>query len=933
MQNWNKFHKYFVILIPILLGAQTTPVIKGKPYLSSVTQSSIIITWQTDILSNSQLEYGLTESYGSIVSDSSQVQIHSFQVTSLMLSTTYHYRVTSGTTSSEDNFFQTAISADEDFVFVAYGDTRTNPDDHLSVVNSIIATSPNLILNIGDIVEYGGSQYQWDIYFDTIRDLGKNTPIYPITGNHEEEHPLYYNQHFLPHNNPDSTEEYYSFDYGNSHFIGLNTNIPYEGGSPQYIWLENDLQTVSSATWIFVFFHHPPYSSDTHHGSDLSVRNAFSPLFECYGVDMVFYGHVHAYERTFPINGATYILTGGGGAPLVPIGSSWWTAYSESTLEHVKLAVSEEAVRLWMIKPDGTVGDSTTVYGPLGTRTEAISEEHSYNSITITAPYVGDQDVDGNAILEYKLSSEDNWVNAGNMERIDYTYRHMITGLPPETSYDVRVQYIDPDGVWGMDNPQTITGIHTLPIVSTAGTVYAGYSPQGVVVSAFYSGDANADGTAMLEHKLSSGTIWNDDGLMTKESETSYYYFLIPDIIIGDLYDIRVTYFDPDGIVGNSEQTLVGVQTTISSLSPHSSPIIVDGNLDDWQASSFPSTDTGILDYNENEYIWKDAVNDDLGDGGDAPNVSDNPEPYSYPNGGLFSGSEADIEEFRVAYDEDNLYFLVDLADSVKWSIVPYSIILIDQNGAVSGSHNVESRTEVNLDANHAWDFKITANNHIITLTDALGNDVSTGALLAQNLDQNFFEISIPISTIGPPAGNTWSFALLQTLGSLNRVIETQYSVSSTRGGGGIDGLSDPDVYDLIGASGDAQYADLNNYTETDYTVLSNSFVDVTFSNTEASLVSTPLVLHIPKEFKLFQNYPNPFNPITTIQYELPQRSDVQITIYDLLGRKVTTLLSETQNAGYKSVQWNAASVPSGMYFYQIKAGDYVQTRKMILLK
>ena len=89
----------------------------------------------------------------------------------------------------------------------------------------------------------------------------------------------------------------------------------------------------------------------------------------------------------------------------------------------------------------------------------------------------------------------------------------------------------------------------------------------------------------------------------------------------------------------------------------------------------------------------------------------------------------------------------------------------------------------------------------------------------------------------------------------------------------------------------------------------------------------------LPDKFALHQNYPNPFNPLTTIQYDLPERSDVQITIYDLLGKEVTTLLSETQDAGYKSVQWEATNVASGMYFYQIRAGDYVQTQKMILLK
>jgi len=83
----------------------------------------------------------------------------------------------------------------------------------------------------------------------------------------------------------------------------------------------------------------------------------------------------------------------------------------------------------------------------------------------------------------------------------------------------------------------------------------------------------------------------------------------------------------------------------------------------------------------------------------------------------------------------------------------------------------------------------------------------------------------------------------------------------------------------------------------------------------------------------MLDNHPNPFNPITTIHYELPQRSDIQITIFDLMGRKVTTLLSKTQEAGPQQVQWNATNVPSGMYFYQIRAGEYVQTRKMVLLK
>jgi len=106
----------------------------------------------------------------------------------------------------------------------------------------------------------------------------------------------------------------------------------------------------------------------------------------------------------------------------------------------------------------------------------------------------------------------------------------------------------------------------------------------------------------------------------------------------------------------------------------------------------------------------------------------------------------------------------------------------------------------------------------------------------------------------------------------------------------------------------------------------------------DASSVSTETDNNNPAEFQLFSNYPNPFNPTTTIQYNLPQRSDVQITIYDLLGRKVTTLISGTQEAGYKSIQWNGRNksgqlVSAGMYFYAIEAGKHTAIWKMVLLK
>ena len=94
----------------------------------------------------------------------------------------------------------------------------------------------------------------------------------------------------------------------------------------------------------------------------------------------------------------------------------------------------------------------------------------------------------------------------------------------------------------------------------------------------------------------------------------------------------------------------------------------------------------------------------------------------------------------------------------------------------------------------------------------------------------------------------------------------------------------------------------------------------------------------IPKVFHLYQNYPNPFNPVTSLRYDLPEDGLVNITIYDMMGRVVKTLVNDSQTAGYKSIRWNATNdrnepVSAGLYLYTIQAGDFRQTKKMVLLK
>jgi hypothetical protein len=92
-------------------------------------------------------------------------------------------------------------------------------------------------------------------------------------------------------------------------------------------------------------------------------------------------------------------------------------------------------------------------------------------------------------------------------------------------------------------------------------------------------------------------------------------------------------------------------------------------------------------------------------------------------------------------------------------------------------------------------------------------------------------------------------------------------------------------------------------------------------------------VIALPQIYALAQNYPNPFNPLTVIRYQLPIQSKVVLTVYNVLGQKVRTLVDEIQEAGFKSIEWNASEVASGVYFYRLQAGTFVNTKKLILLR
>ena len=194
---------------------------------------------------------------------------------------------------------------------IIYGDSRTDHQTHQKIVNEIIKIKPSIVFHTGDLVEDGLNPAQWATFNEIISDLVKIAEFYPALGNHENNSPLYFDNFDLPNN-----ERWYIVEKNNLHFIILDSNSDCSIDSEQYLWLEDDLQNINeNIKFVIAIFHHPPFSTGPHTEDEKGLRQSIVPLFEQHGIDLVFNGHDHDYERS-SYNDIYYIVTGGGGAPL-----------------------------------------------------------------------------------------------------------------------------------------------------------------------------------------------------------------------------------------------------------------------------------------------------------------------------------------------------------------------------------------------------------------------------------------------------------------------------------------------------------------------------------------------------------------------------------------------------------------------------------------
>jgi len=333
-----------ILPIAVFLWWSLSPLLQNVsrgPYLQTVTTDSVWIVWETRQPTKSSVEYGPTRALGQRREEERTVTHHELQLTGLQPYSQYFYRVEGGKVAS----FRTAASSGQDgFRFAVFGDTRENIFVHQAIVKRILESNPDFVLHTGDMVEVGSCTECWDDFFRIEAPLLRNTPFYPTMGNHEEPlSPLrdtqYYDIFHLTGN-----ELWYSFDYGDARFISLKADgYPldlYYPQQEQLDWLETQLAE-NDRFWTFVFFHWGVYTSRGEDFLETGLRNLLVPLFEQYGVQAVFMGHNHGYERVL-VNGITYITAAGGGAGLYDLSIIEPGSQAEARNYHFVLMEMEE---------------------------------------------------------------------------------------------------------------------------------------------------------------------------------------------------------------------------------------------------------------------------------------------------------------------------------------------------------------------------------------------------------------------------------------------------------------------------------------------------------------------------------------------------------------------------------------------------------------
>ena len=323
-------YTFLLCLMGLLVSPAWGQTVTRGPYLQQQTDDSIIVRWRTDIATDSVVRYGTDSSVlSSSASGTENTTEHTVLVNGLAAATQYFYSIgdlssaLAGDASYHFNTSPVPGTAANTRVWVI-GDSGTANNNARAVRDAYktwsVSQAGNFMLMLGDNAYNDGTDAEYqNAVFNIYPELLRQLPVWPTLGNHDghsadsaTQSGPYYDIFDLPTaaeagGLASGTEAYYAFDYGNIHFVVLDsyeTDRSVNGNMLQ--WLESDLAT-NDKPWLIAFFHHPPYTKGSHNsdseGQLIDMRQNALPILEAWGVDLVMAGHSHTYERSFLLDG------------------------------------------------------------------------------------------------------------------------------------------------------------------------------------------------------------------------------------------------------------------------------------------------------------------------------------------------------------------------------------------------------------------------------------------------------------------------------------------------------------------------------------------------------------------------------------------------------------------------------------------------------
>ncbi len=350
-----------------------------SPYLQSVTDASAVLVWASR---SSEPEHVVVTRAGGVemtIRAAGEPEATRFlesgsrqyfvRLEGLAPRTTYCYSIVGANGVVLGPLgFRTAPLRDspETVNILAFGDSGTGSSDQWALRRQMDTVPIDLIVHVGDIAYPSGTLTEYETTFFGVYDpLLSSIPFFPTIGNHDDGTASggpYREIFVLPDNGTgEGVERWYSFDWGSIHFVSLDTET---NGAAQAAWLESDLER-NELPWVIVFAHRPAYSSGFYGTGLHSITNTwlslYLPILRRHRVPLVVTGHDHHYERTQPIDGVTFVVTGAGGASTRVPSPQSWTAFAEDAVHFVLMRIAGDELRLHALDATGREFDAHVI--------------------------------------------------------------------------------------------------------------------------------------------------------------------------------------------------------------------------------------------------------------------------------------------------------------------------------------------------------------------------------------------------------------------------------------------------------------------------------------------------------------------------------------------------------------------------------------------